>query len=151
MLLLGTGPETPPLNHFMHRMGWLVGAVEHRGRWLKFARAANIKDVMESRPGEAAARWREQPFEAAVAMTHNYALDLEHLVQCAASKLSYVGLLGPAARRNALLDEMGEERAAALRGRLHAPVGLGLGGAGPEALALAIVAELQTHFTQRPH
>jgi len=82
-------------------------------------------------------------------MTHNYALDAAHLVHCARSKLSYVGLLGPAARRDALLREIGELHAAKLRGRLHAPVGLSIGGSGPEALALAIVAELQQHVARR--
>jgi xanthine dehydrogenase accessory factor len=38
-----------------------------------------------------------------------------------------------------------EERAA-LAPRLHAPVGLSLGGEGPEAIALAIAADLQRAF-----
>jgi xanthine dehydrogenase accessory factor len=50
-------------------------------------------------------------------------------------------LLGPPARRDRLLTELGA-LAAGLRPRLHAPVGLPLGGRAPESIALAIIAEL---------
>ena len=57
--------------------------------------------------------------------------------------VGYVGLLGPPARRDELLARLTQQRRAALEGRLRAPVGLLLGGEGPEAIALAIVAQLQ--------
>jgi len=149
VVLLGTGPETAPLHLFMQQLGWRVLAVEHRGRWLKFAHAAGVEHIVQQRPDEAAPHWlREQP-DAAIAMTHNFALDLEHLRVCAHSNLPYVGLLGPGARRDALLADLGAHDAGRLRPRLHGPVGLGLGGSGPDAVALAIVAELQQHFVQR--
>jgi xanthine/CO dehydrogenase XdhC/CoxF family maturation factor len=81
-------------------------------------------------------------------MTHNYALDMQHLRECADSDLSYIGLLGPAARRDQMLTELGTEYAKRLQRRLHGPVGLALGGRGPEPLALAIAAELQQHFSR---
>ncbi len=135
----------------MRTLGWTVSAVEHRGRWLKFAHAAGLQDIVELPPDEAAPLWRQQQAHAAIAMTHNYALEMEHLRQCADSDLSYIGLLGPAARRDSMLTELGAEHTRRLEGRLHAPVGLTLGGRGPEPLALAIVAELQQHFTQQAH
>lgn len=146
VILFGSGPETGPLHQFMQRLGWQATVVEHRGRWLKFARAAGISEVIEATPDEAAAIWRGQHASAAVAMTHNYALDLEHLRECADSTLAYIGLLGPAQRRDEMLAELGRDHATRLHGRLHAPVGLPLGGRGPEPLALAIAAELQQHF-----
>jgi xanthine dehydrogenase accessory factor len=146
VLLFGSGPETGPLYLFMQRLGWSVRLVEHRGRWLKFAHSAGVQDIIEAAPDDAATIWRSQHPTAAVAMTHNYALDMKHLRECADSDLSYIGLLGPAARRDQMLAELGEEYAKRLTGRLHAPVGLALGGRGPEPLALAIAAELQQHF-----
>ena len=146
ILLFGAGPETGALYLFMQRLGWRVTLVEHRGRWLKFAHSAGVEDIIEAAPDDAAAIWRSQHATAAVAMTHNYALDMKHLRECADSDLSYIGLLGPAARRDQMLVELGEEYAKRLQGRLHAPVGLALGGRGPEPLALAIAAELQQHF-----
>jgi xanthine dehydrogenase accessory factor len=78
-------------------------------------------------------------------MSHNFGIDAQHLHFCARSDVGYIGLLGPPARRDALLTELGAD-ADRLRGRLHAPVGLDLGGSGAEAIALAIAAELQQHF-----
>jgi xanthine dehydrogenase accessory factor len=66
-------------------------------------------------------------------MTHNYALDLQHLRACLETDLSYVGLLGPGSRRDQMLADLGETHARRLQGRLHAPVGLTLGGRGLRA------------------
>ena len=60
----------------------------------------------------------------------------------AALPLMAAGLLGPVVRRERLLSELGPE-AGRLRARLRAPVGLDLGAASPEAIALSIVAEIQ--------
>jgi xanthine dehydrogenase accessory factor len=146
ILLFGAGPETLTLNLFTRRVGWLLQVVEHRGRWLEFARSAGVQQVIELPPDEAEEVWREQQVSAAIAMTHNYALDMQHLALCAKSDFCYVGLLGPSSRRDAMLADLGPDLASRLQGRLRAPVGLGLGGRGPEALALSIVAELQQHF-----
>jgi xanthine dehydrogenase accessory factor len=146
ILLFGAGPETLTLNLFIRQVGWLLQVVEHRGRWLKFAQNAGVQQIIELPPDEAAEVWREQHVSAAIAMTHNYALDLQHLALCAKSDLSYVGILGPSSRRDAMLADLGPDLASRLQGRLRAPVGLGLGGRGPEPLALSIVAELQQHF-----
>ncbi len=148
VLLFGAGPETGTLSLFMQWLGWSITLVEHRGRWLKFAHAAGISDIIEAAPDDAALLWRGKHASAAVAMTHNYALDMKHLRECADSDLSYIGLLGPAARRDQMLAELGEEYAKRLLGRLHGPVGFALGGRGPEPLALAIAAELQQHFSR---
>jgi len=58
----------------------------------------------------------------------------------------YVGLLGPPARRDELMSQLSDGQRASLLPRLHAPLGLRLGGNGPEPLALSIAAELQRVF-----
>ena len=61
-------------------------------------------------------------------------------------KLSHIiTLLGPAARRDRLLADLGAV-AGELGTRLRAPVGLKLGGRDPSSVALSIVAELQACF-----
>jgi xanthine dehydrogenase accessory factor len=79
-------------------------------------------------------------------MTHTAEHDLAALAALAAHDARYVGLLGPPARRDELLERLTPAQRAALEGRLHAPVGLKLGGEGPEAIALTIAAELQREF-----
>jgi len=79
-------------------------------------------------------------------MTHLAEHDLEALRILSRREATYVGLLGPSARRDELLARLSEAERAALGTRLHAPVGLPLGGEGPEAIALAIAADLQRAF-----
>jgi len=148
LLLLGAGPETAPLAEFARRLGWFVNVVEHRGRWAAFARAAPIERLIELAPAAATAALENERPDVAIVMSHNYAIDLAWLAHCADSDVGYVGLLGPAARRDALLAELDAPRRERLRGRLHAPVGLDLGGHGGEVVALAIAAELQQHFAR---
>ncbi len=148
LLLLGAGPETAPLAEFARRLGWFVGVVEHRGRWAGFARTAQVERLIELAPEAAAKELANERPDVAIVMSHNYAIDLHWLRHCADSDIGYIGLLGPVARRDALLGDLGDAQVARLRRRLHAPVGLDLGGHGGEIVALAIAAELQQHFAR---
>jgi xanthine dehydrogenase accessory factor len=149
LLLLGAGPETPPLATFARRLGWFVSVVEHRGRWAAFAQAAQVDNLLDLAPESAASALAEEHADAVILMSHNYAIDLQYLRFCAHNPIDYVGLLGPGARRDALLEELGAADTQRLKPRLHAPVGLDLGGHGAEAIALAIAAELQRYFSAR--
>jgi xanthine dehydrogenase accessory factor len=149
VLLLGAGAETIALQEFVRRLGWRSLCVEHRGRWLGFARRAGVDEIIEQAPQTAADAWRRRRIDAAVAMSHNYSMDAANLHLLADGGIGYIGLLGPASRRDRLLGEIGADAASRLRDRLHGPVGLPLGGSGPDVLALSIAAELQRHFADR--
>jgi xanthine/CO dehydrogenase XdhC/CoxF family maturation factor len=53
--------------------------------------------------------------------------------------------LGPAARRERLLAELAES-GLSLHARLRGPVGLDIGAASPESIALSILSEMQATF-----
>ena len=84
--------------------------------------------------------------DACVIMTHSAANDLESLRALAPRAEGYVGLLGPPTRRDELLHQLDAGQRTRLAPRLRAPVGLHLGGHGPEALALSIAAQLQAYL-----
>ena len=81
-----------------------------------------------------------------IVMTHSYEQDRDLLERVLPVLPRYLGLLGSRHRSSLLVTE-----AAAMLGRsvetccdgIYAPVGLDLGGDGPEAIALAVVAEVQ--------
>jgi xanthine dehydrogenase accessory factor len=143
VLLLGAGPETPALLRHGRGLGWHLELLERRRRWTRFV--ADGADAVHVE-GDAAERLANRRFDAALVMHHHLDLDARALSALAPCAVPFVGLLGPAARRDALLREIGAAAAGALAPRLHAPVGLRLGGEGPEAIALSIVAELQQHL-----
>lgn len=141
LLVLGAGPDAVPLVEFAVRLGWKVTVNDHRPVYADPRHFAGAARVSCLRPQEFSESLPLDEFEAAVVMSHHLPSDLVYLRALAASRVGYVGLLGPAARRERLLKDLGTE-AEALRARLRAPVGLALGGRTPESVALAIVAEV---------
>jgi xanthine/CO dehydrogenase XdhC/CoxF family maturation factor len=141
LLLLGAGPDVLPVLDFASRLGWKVTLVDHRDAYAQTSRFPAAEAVVLCRPDGVERAIALSGFSAAVVMSHHLPSDLAYLRALAASDIPYVGLLGPPARRERLLQELGSltER---LLPRLHAPVGLALGGRSPESLALAIVAEV---------
>jgi len=143
VLLLGAGPEAPPLLAMGRTLGWLLWVADHRPALLGDGRLGAADRVIEGRPLAALAELAGEHLDAALVMTHSAEHDLAALQGLAARAVGYVGLLGPKLRRDELLERLSEDARASLAGRLHAPVGLKLGGEGPEAIVLGIVAELQ--------
>jgi xanthine dehydrogenase accessory factor len=141
VLLLGAGPDTLPVVDFASRLGWKVTLVDHRPAYAKASRFPAAEKVIQARPEELGKAIDTRGYDAAVVMSHHLASDLAYLTGLAKSEIPYVGLLGPAIRREKLLADMGVD-AEGLRPRLRAPVGLALGGRAPESIALAIVAEI---------
>ncbi|MDR2013438.1 MAG: XdhC family protein [Rhodanobacter sp.] len=148
LLLLGAGPETRPVLCLTRMLGWRVELIERRERWARFAEGCGIDRMHRVGTDALPALLAQTAFDAALTMNHNVHLDALGLTHLAASAVPYIGLLGPARRRDDLLAEVGADIAAALQPRLRAPIGLPLGGEGAEAIALAIVAQLQEYFSR---
>jgi xanthine/CO dehydrogenase XdhC/CoxF family maturation factor len=84
--------------------------------------------------------------DAVVIMTHSYEQDRSLLAATLARPTRYLGLLGARHRTSILLSEAADLLGLPLAdccARLHAPIGLNLGGDGPEAVALAVLAQIQ--------
>ncbi len=144
VLLLGAGPDTLPVVDLAARLGWKVTLIDHRSAFAEARRFPNAERVVLARPEDFLAHIDPTHFTAAVVMSHHFPSDLGYLKALAATSIPYVGLLGPASRRERLASELGAPMTA-LRARLHSPVGLPIGGRTPESVALAIVAEIHAH------
>jgi xanthine/CO dehydrogenase XdhC/CoxF family maturation factor len=141
LLILGAGPDAAPIVDFAARVNWKVTLVDHRPVYADPAHFPLAERVILARPEELGNTVELKHFSAAVVMSHHLPSDLSYLRTLAGAPIPYVGLLGPAPRREKLLNDLGED-ARQLRARLHGPVGLALGGRSPESVALAIVAEI---------
>lgn len=148
LLLLGSGPDARPVAELASFLGWRVTAADHRSSYLVPARFPPATELVEVRPVDVAASVRLDDFAAAVVMSHHLESDLHYLRALARSAIPYVGLLGPAVRREKLLGDLGED-AGLLRPRLRAPVGLDIGGRAPESIALSIVGEVHAAIAGR--
>lgn len=148
LLVCGAGPDARPLAALAVSLGFDVVVCDHRPGLLVAARFPHC-GLRGGTIGGLAALPELDDCDAAIVMSHHLAADLEWLAALAdRDAVGYVGLLGPALRRDRLLAALGP-RAASLAGRLRAPVGLDIGARTPEAIALAIAAELHAHFADR--
>jgi len=145
LLFVGGGPDAQPLVDFCATMGWRVTLVDHRPVYSRPDLWPRAHRVLTARPADYADQIDLAEFDAAVIMSHHMPTDLAALRTLAPTAIPYVGQLGPASRRHQLLADLGET-AGLLQNRLHAPVGLQLGGRDPQSIALAITAELQAFF-----
>jgi xanthine dehydrogenase accessory factor len=141
LLILGAGPDAAPIVDFAARVNWKVTLVDHRPAYADPSHFPLAERVILARPEELGNAVDLKHFAAAVVMSHHLSSDLSYLRILAGAPIPYVGLLGPALRREKLLNDLGDG-AQQLRARLRAPVGLALGGRGPESVALAIIAEI---------
>lgn len=147
LLVLGAGLDAEPVVRFAAELGWRATVLDHRPAYVDGNDFMLADTAICCDADEAGSHVDFDAFDLAVVMSHHLASDRSYLRQLAASRIGYIGLLGPAARRNRLMAELGDQ-AVLLAERLHGPAGLDLGGRGPAAIALAIVAEMQQSLTE---
>lgn len=145
VLVLGGGLDAVPVVELAASLGWFVVVCDHRPAYLERGGFERADRVVEIDPKVLPEQVSLDEFDAALVMSHHLPTDRVYLAHLAAVPLRYVGVLGPRARRERLLDELGAA-GEALRPQLKGPVGLDLGADSPEAIALSIVAEMQAVF-----
>jgi xanthine/CO dehydrogenase XdhC/CoxF family maturation factor len=146
LVVFGAGDDAQPMVQMAALLGWNVVVVDGRPQWAKAerfpeARLVVVADGFEELDGlEIGAR------DAVVVMTHSYEQDRVWLAGALRCEPRYLGLLGARHRSALLVSEtaamLGWSVERACEG-LFAPVGLDLGGDGAEAIALAVIAEIQ--------
>ena len=84
---------------------------------------------------------------AVLLMTHSYVKDLKYLISLKNCNPAYLGVLGPARRRENLLSELLEHDMdidISFVERIHGPAGLNIGAETPQEIAISILAEILT-------
>jgi xanthine dehydrogenase accessory factor len=147
LLVLGAGLDAIPLVGMAAELGWFVTVADHRPGYLARGGFERAERAVLVEPEKLAAVLRLDDFDAIVVMSHHLATDRKYLAELASVDSRYLGVLGPRARRERLLEELPEARR--LRERLKGPVGLDIGADSPESIALSILADLQTTLSTR--
>lgn len=135
LMILGDGPDALPLIELAKFQGWRTTVAGYRAATkLPADTTIHLTDHHE-------ANLEIDPVAAVVVMTHDLLRDARLLRRLADVPPRYVGVLGPMHRTHRLLAAASTD-AAAFAGRLFAPIGLDLGGEGPQRVALSIIAEI---------
>ncbi|CAN5510348.1 XdhC family protein [soil metagenome] len=145
LLVCGAGHDAIPVVKLALSLGWRVAVADDRAAFLSQDRFGPGAGFVRCSPADVveAAAVDERTFVAV--MSHNYLRDRDYLRALLPSDAPYVGMLGPRARTERLLDELATEGIVATyaeRSRVHGPAGLDLGAEGPEEIAAALVGEV---------
>ena len=143
LLILGAGPDAQPLATLAQFLGWKATVYDHRSAYATAVRFPHAEQVIAARPEQLHQQVQLDDYHAVIVMSHHLDSDQVYLRQLTHCNVSYVGLLGPATRRERLFADLGPDFEK-LRPRLHAPVGLQMGAATPEAIALSIISEIHS-------
>jgi xanthine dehydrogenase accessory factor len=151
LVISGSGPDVIPLVRMGTELGWTLTVVDHRpvehARAERFPGARVVECADPLKLADSAAL---TPQTAAVVMSHHYARDLDYVRALLASDVAYIGILGPRARAERMLADMNSSGDVLHRtDRIHAPVGMDIGGDGPDAIALSVIAEVSAVVSGR--
>jgi xanthine dehydrogenase accessory factor len=140
VLVCGAGPDTEPLVAGLRALHYPVTVVDHRPAYANIERFRGAT-VISGPAASLSSSVELNRFFAAVVMSHHLESDSSYLRALSTTNLEYIGLLGPKARRDRLLADIGAA-AVDIEARLRSPIGLDIGAITPEGIALAILAEI---------
>jgi xanthine dehydrogenase accessory factor len=143
LIIVGGVHIAIPLVTFAKALGFYTLVVDARSAFATPERFAHADELIIRWPADVLGEMALGPSTYVVTLTHDEKLDNPALVVALNHPVRYVGALGSRrthAKRVAQLQAEGisEEQMA----RIHAPIGLDLGGRSPEEIALAIMAEI---------
>jgi len=146
LLVCGAGPDAKPVVAAALALAWRVSVVDHRPAYAlaerfpgALVRCADARDV-----GADIGRCH-----AVVVMSHHFASDVAYLRALAhPGSPEFIGLLGPRARRQRILDELTDVEPS-FTARIRGPVGMDIGAVTPEGIALAIISQLHAWLAGR--
>ena len=161
--LIGAGRGADAFVRLAHTMEWEVTVIDHRPALLAeldVPHGVTTKVVRADDTDALAATVAALPQDgrAAIALlSHIFEVDRAWLTAVLPLPVGYIGVLGSRARAGQLLDAVdtalttqGAAVTARMRHRLHAPIGLDLGGESPASIALAAIAEIEAVLHGRP-
>jgi xanthine/CO dehydrogenase XdhC/CoxF family maturation factor len=150
LVICGAGDDAQPLARMAQTLGWRVWVLDHRAGFATKERFPDAERVQETIAGTLPSDITLDPRTVAVIMNHHYPSDGAWLSALAPLPITYLGLLG-ARHRTARLLRDAELPSPGPGGLPHlfAPAGLDIGAEGPEGIALAMLAEMQSVIAGR--
>jgi xanthine dehydrogenase accessory factor len=159
LVICGAGADARPLVAYAADAGFRVDLIDHLDGLLApewFPRA--VRRTL-ARPDDAHVALPPAARSLAVVKTHSLAHDREWVRRLLGAGFPYVGVLGPKARTESILRDVGDAYAVGgdtpswedgvRENRVYGPIGLDLGADGPQQVAISIMAELLAFVAKR--
>jgi xanthine/CO dehydrogenase XdhC/CoxF family maturation factor len=153
LVIFGAGDDVRPVCEIAASLGWNVTVADRRSRYATSARFPQARAVFAGDWDEAVESIPVSPRTAVVLMTHSLEDDAAVLSRLRGRRLAYLGALGPAHRREWVIEQavaLGMPAHDPVARMLRGPIGLDLGDKSAVGIAVAVTAEILAHFNRRP-
>jgi xanthine/CO dehydrogenase XdhC/CoxF family maturation factor len=149
LVIVGAGNDAIPLAKMAAVIGWNLSIIDGRLTHANSQRFPSIKNIKVGKPQEIIDEFMIDNRTAFVLMTHNYNYDLSMLEHLQGKDFGYIGLLGPATKRDRMFAEL-EQKGVFFSEKelkkIFGPTGLNLGAETSEEIALSICSEIMSFF-----
>ena len=143
LIIVGAGHIAIPLTTFAKTLNYRVVVVDARAAFATRERFPHADELIVEWPDEALEKMDLNPSTSVAVLTHDPKFDEPTLKVLLAHQVGYVGAIGSrktGEERNERLKKQG--LTAEQISSIHGPIGLNIGAASPEEMALAIMAEI---------
>ena len=144
LLIIGSEHDAVQLGSYASLTGWEVTVVAPPSMEKKRKDFPGIQELLCVEPESFSMDIIDRR-TAVILMTHSYVRDLKYLLRIKDTHPAYLGILGPAKRREKLLGELIErypEVDDSIFDKIHGPAGLNIGAETAQEIAVAIIAEI---------
>ncbi len=140
LVIFGGGADAIPLVKMATILGWQLTLIDNR---VGYANPNDFPDVkiICSASDSLEVKAVLDKINAAIVMTHNIAMDALALRALQSSNAKYIGLLGPAHRKQKVLKQAALSSDNKLSSIVYGPMGFDIGGDLPESVALSVLAQ----------
>jgi len=138
LVIVGAGNDAIPLARAAAAVGFRLTVVDHRPAYLAAERFPDGSRCVQAAPEDDTGPLALDQNCYAVVMNHALERDRAWIRVLLESPVAYIGALGPRARVDRILEEVGGDAP----DRVFGPVGLDLGANGPEQIAVSILSEI---------
>ncbi len=150
LVIAGAGNDVHPLVEMAGMLGWHTTVVDGRSDYATRQRFPKADQVLVSKPAMVLGQLRPDAVTAFLLMTHNYNYDLALLKELITIDYAYIGILGPAQKRDRMLWDLQEQGIflnQKQRSGIYAPVGLDIGAETAAEISLSVLSEINAFFT----
>jgi xanthine/CO dehydrogenase XdhC/CoxF family maturation factor len=152
VVIAGAGNDVKPLVEIAAMLGWKVTVVDGRFNYATAERFLKADKVLYSRPADILSKIETDSHTVFLLMSHNYNYDLGFLAEILKQEFGYIGLLGPAQKRDRMLSDL-QDQGIRLNeeqlSKIHGPTGLDIGAENSTEIAVSILAEIKAFLSVR--
>ena len=144
LYIFGKNYDVIPLARLAKEIGWNVSVIANPMKVSSHIYESEDNIISLDTNSEAL-----DQYSIALLMSHDYKTDKQNLLKIQQHDLRYIGILGPRKRSTQLIQEFQSEGHTISVDNIYAPMGLDTGATTPEEIAISIIAEIRSVFSQR--